>query len=101
MTKADLIDLVQKTRGTDLTKKQVTEIIDGVFKEIGDYFIKARVTKNATPKLTYPGFGTFTKKKRNRRKGRNPQTGAEMVIPASTSVTFSPGSEMKRRLNKK
>ena len=64
MTKAELIERVHKARGKELMKKQVTEIIDGVFKELGNYFVKQRVTKSGAPKFTYPGFGTFTKKKR-------------------------------------
>lgn len=100
MTKAELIERVQKSRGKELTKKQVTEIIDGVFAELGDYFVKQRLTKGAAPKFTYPGFGTFTKKRRKARKGRNPKTGEPMKIPASVSVAFSPGQDLKQRLNK-
>ena len=67
MTKAELIERVHKARGKELTKKQVAEIIDGVFKELGDFFVKQRITKSNTPKFTYPGYGTFTKKKRKAR----------------------------------
>lgn len=100
MTKAELIEEVHRTYGRELTKKQVGEIIDGVFATMSDYFVKTRVTRGHTPKLTYPGFGTFKKKKKKARKGRNPKTGEPMKIPSTTSVTFSPGQEMKRRLNK-
>jgi DNA-binding protein HU-beta len=100
MTKAELIERVHKARGKELTKKQVTEIIDGVFKDLGDYFVKQRLTKGGAPKFTYPGFGTFTKKRRKARKGRNPKTGEPMKIAASVTVSFSPGQELKRRLNK-
>ena len=62
--------------------------------------MKQRITKSNTPKFTYPGYGTFTKKKRKARKGRNPKTGEPMKIAASTTVSFSPGQELKRRLNK-
>ena len=34
-------------------------------------------------------FGTFEKIHRNARKGRNPQTGAEMNIPASDALAFT------------
>jgi DNA-binding protein HU-beta len=101
MTKAELIERVYHSRGRELTKKQVTELIDGVFEELADYFTKARTTRGAKPKFTYPGFGTFTKKRRKARKGRNPKTGDPMKIPASVSVTFAPGQEFKNRLNRK
>ena len=103
MTKAELIESIYKKKGlpANLTKKAVTEIVESVFEEIADYFVKQRVTKNGNPKFTYPGFGTFTKKKRGARKGRNPQTGEAIKIPASVSLSFSPGTQLKARLNKR
>ena len=103
MTKAELIERIYKKKGqpANLTKKAVTEIVETVFDEISDYFVKQRVTKAAAPKFTYPGFGTFTKKKRGARKGRNPRTGEALKIPASVSVAFSPGVQLKNRLNKR
>ena len=103
MTKAELIETIYKKKGqpANLTKKVVTEIVESVFEEIADYFVKQRVTKNNTPKFTYPGFGTFTKKKRSARKGRNPQTGEPIKIAASVGLGFSAGSQLKDRLNKK
>ena len=103
MTKQELIDRVYRRKGIDqgLTKKAVREVVDAVFAELGDYFIKARVTKNATPRFTYPGFGTFTKKKRAARNGRNPQNGEAMQIPANTTVGFTVGSDLKELMNRR
>jgi nucleoid DNA-binding protein len=53
-----------------LTKKKVAELIDAVFSELGNHLVKQRMTKNGAPKFTYPGFGTFTKKKRKALEGR-------------------------------
>jgi len=44
------------------------------------------------------GFGTFSVTKRKRRKGRNPQTGAEITIPASKTVRFKAGKGFKQIL---
>lgn len=41
-------------------------------------------------------FGTFKKKDRAARKGRNPQTGAEIDIPAASSVGFKPTKPVKK-----
>jgi len=103
MTKQELIERVYKKRGgpSGLTKKAVSEIVDGVFAELGDYFVKARVTRNATPRFTYPGFGTFSKKKKKARNGRHPQTGQPIVIPEATTVNFAVGSDLKSLLNSK
>src|SRR5690606_24544059 len=48
MTKRELIDRVYRKRGVPagVTKRAVGEIIDGVFAELGDYFIRTKVTKN-------------------------------------------------------
>jgi DNA-binding protein HU-beta len=101
MTKQELIERVYKTKGLapDVTKKTVGFIIDSVFAEIGEYFIKGKLTRATQPRFTYPGFGTFTKKKRPARNGRNPQTGQPITIPEATTVTFAPGQELKGQLN--
>jgi DNA-binding protein HU-beta len=102
MTKQELIEKVFATPNLppELTKKTVATLVDAVFAELGDYFVKAKVTRRATPRFTYPGFGTFTKKRKNGRAGRNPQTGAPIVIPPSTTVSFAPGQELKAFLNR-
>jgi DNA-binding protein HU-beta len=46
-------------------------------------------------KVQYIGFGGWEKAERAERKGRNPQTGEELVIPASTVPKFKPGKEFK------
>lgn len=101
MTKQELIDRVYRKFGepTGVTKKAVSEIVDGVFCELGDYFVKTRVTRNTTPRFTYPGFGTFAKKKRVARNGRHPQTGKPIKIPAANTIQFSAGTELKQLLN--
>ncbi len=101
MTKQELIERVYKKRGepAGLTKKACADIVDGVFAELGDYFVKTRVTKKTTPRFTYPGFGTFSKRKRAARPGRHPQTGQTLKIPAANTVAFAVGSELKQLLN--
>ena len=41
------------------------------------------------------GFGTFEVRHRAARKGRNPQTGDEIEIPASEVPAFKPGKALK------
>lgn len=101
MTKQELIDRVYRKRGlpAGISKKLVGEIIDGAFAELGDYFIKAKITKRNTPRFTYPGFGTFAKRRRNPRTGRHPGTGKPIEIPETKTVSFAIGSELKSLLN--
>ncbi len=50
-------------------------------------------------KVTLVGFGTFSISYRNARKGRNPQTGNEINIPASNAVKFKAGTTLKKSVN--
>lgn len=101
MTKQELIELVYRKRGipAGITKKAVSDVIDAVFDELGDYFVKAKVTKNSTPRFTYPGFGTFSKKRREARTGRHPQTGEPIEISATNTIAFAVGSRLKELMN--
>ena len=89
MTKADLINAVASTKGAKgLSKKAVQSVIDATFEQI-----KKSVKKEE--RFSFPGFGTFTKKKRAARTGRNPQTGEKIRIKAQTTVTFKPAQALK------
>ena len=50
-------------------------------------------------RIALPGLGAFSSVKREARKGRNPQTGAEIKIPARTAVKFSTSSVLAKDLN--
>jgi DNA-binding protein HU-beta len=110
MTKLELIERVYRSAlrhgngnglPSELTKKAVTQVVDAVFDELSDYFVKAKVGRQVPPKFTYPGFGTFTKRRRQERPGRNPRTGETITIPASVTLAFAPGLDLKQLLNKK
>ena len=90
MTKAELVDFVAGK--ADLTKADAARAIDAVV---------AGVTKGLKKegKVSLVGFGTFTAKKRAARTGRNPQTGAEVKIPARVVPGFRAGSKLKDALN--
>ena len=86
MNKAELIEKVATS--TEVTKAQTERILDATID-----IIRKSVKKGDEVKLV--GFGTFTKAKRKARKGRNPQTGKEIKIPAAWYPKFRPGSEFK------
>ncbi|RMC25169.1 MULTISPECIES: HU family DNA-binding protein [unclassified Lactobacillus] len=73
---------------TGLTKKKVAATVDAIFSSI-----QKDLTKNEKVQLI--GFGTFEVRKRAARKGRNPQTGDEIAIPASVVPAFRPGKALK------
>ncbi|OGP90842.1 MAG: DNA-binding protein [Deltaproteobacteria bacterium RBG_16_47_11] len=49
-------------------------------------------------KMTLTGFGTFSVVKRGKRKGRNPQSGKEIIIPAKKVVKFKAGNKLKEAI---
>jgi DNA-binding protein HU-beta len=91
MTKAELIEKLQKGSGKELSKKALTEVVDEVFD-----LISKSVKKDK--RFAYPGFGTFSLRKRAPRVGRNPKTGEEIKIVASKTVAFRPAPNLKASL---
>ena len=45
------------------------------------------------------GFGAFTAKKRDARKGRNPRTGETVAVSGKAVPYFKPGKELRERVN--
>lgn len=101
MTKAELIDLIARSRDLppELTKKDIAKILNIAFEELADYFARAKVTRAQTPRFTFPHFGTFTKKRRSARKGVNPRTLEPMQIEAFDTVDFNPSRELRESMN--
>ena len=92
MTKADLINEVLRTKGIpEISKKATGEIVDAVFATLSKAIKKDR-------RFVYPGFGTFSVRKRKARVGRNPRTGEKIRIGATRTVTFRPAPQFKKTL---
>ena len=87
MTKADLIELVAKK--AKLTKKASRDAVDSFLGGVADALKKGE-------KVVITGFGTFSLRERAARKGRNPQTGAPIDIPARKIPGFTAGKTFKR-----
>lgn len=91
MTKAELVERVAKDLGPGVTKKVATQAVESVFEHLHKSIKKEK-------RFTYPGFGTWTVKKRKARKGRNPKTGEEIKIPPTKTVVFKPAPHFKASL---
>jgi len=89
MNKAELIAKLSDDAG--ITKTQANAALDS--------FVEA-VTKTLKGggKVTLVGFGTFSVSKRKARKGRNPQTGAEINIKARKVARFKAGKELSSKM---
>lgn len=89
MTKADLV--MQVAKKASLTSKAAKEAVTVIFSTIADSMKRGE-------KVVITGFGTFMVRKRASRKGRNPQTGAEIQIPATKTPGFTAGKTIKRMI---
>ena len=90
MNKSELVQQLQDRAG--LSKTDATKAIDALFSAQDG--IIARELKSGN-KVQITGFGTFESKRREARTGRNPRTGKEINIAASTSAGFKAGKGLK------
>ena len=98
MNKTELIDALVKKTG--MTKKDASTAVNAIFSTVPrEGIIATEVAKGKRVQLT--GFGTFERRNRKKRKARNPQTGAEIMIPATKYPAFSAGKSLKDRVGKK
>lgn len=86
MKKADLVLSVAEK--TEMPKKDAEKAVAAVIESITEAL-------KAGDKVQLVGFGTFEVKQRAERKGRNPQTKEEIVIPASKAPSFKAGKALK------
>jgi nucleoid DNA-binding protein len=91
MNKAQLIEVVQKQLGRNASKAAAERAVDAVTQAI------VKGLKEAG-EVQLVGFGTFRRRERNARQGRNPATGAAIQIPASKTVRFSAGKILKQQV---
>jgi DNA-binding protein HU-beta len=91
MNKTDLINAVaSKTDG--ISKQDVTTAIEGFLSEVTEALANGE-------KVSIQGFGNFETRERAARKGRNPQTGKEIDIPATKIPAFKPSKNLKELVN--
>ena len=86
MNKTSLVNEVAERAG--LSKKDASKSTEAVFEVIQEALAKGE-------KVQLIGFGTFETAERKERKGRSPQTGEDLVIPASIVPKFKPGKALK------
>ncbi len=91
MNKGELIAKIAEE--SKLTKKAAEAALDAFVATVEEALKKA-------DKVQLVGFGTFEVRQRAARKGRNPQTKAEIKIPASKAPVFKAGKALKETVNK-
>jgi len=90
MTKADIVEKVCETNG--FSKKEAAQIVELVFDML-------KTTLEGGSNIKISGFGSFTVKSKADRRGRNPQTGEEIMIKSRKVLTFKPSTILRESLN--
>ena len=90
MTKADIVEQIYEQVG--FSKKESAELVEKVFEAIKETLADGE-------KVKISGFGNFVVRDKNSRKGRNPQTGQEILLDARKVLTFKPSLVLKNMLN--
>lgn len=91
MNKNELVELMAEKMGS--TKKEAEVALVAFTESVKDALVDGK-------KVQLIGFGNFEVRDRAARKGRNPQTGEDIEIPASKVPAFKPGKGLKDAVNK-
>lgn len=86
MTKLELVARAAEKAG--VTKKEAEKVLNAVLSTIEE-------AVRAGEEVRIVGFGSFQVVKRAERKGINPKTKEEIVIPAKKVVRFKPGKKLE------
>ena len=76
----------------DMRPEEIERVVDVFFDEIAE-----RLSRGGRVELR--GFGAFSTRTRDPRKGRNPRTGESVEVPGKRVPYFKPGKDMRLRLN--
>jgi len=90
MTKADIVENIYEKMG--IPKKEAARAVETIFGTIKE-------TLEAGENVKISGFGNFTVRQKRARRGRNPQTGEELVIAERKVITFKASNLLKELIN--
>ena len=90
LTKAELVNNLNSS--TNFSKEKCSSIVESVFESIKDEL------GQGNPVLI-SGFGKWSVRNKNPRKGRNPQSGTALMLDGRTVVTFKCSRKLKENLN--
>ena len=90
LTKADIISTIQTENG--YTLKKSIDIVETLLKII-------KSTLASGEDVLVSGFGKFFVKDKRERRGRNPATGDDLMLPARKVVLFKCSGRLRNRIN--
>lgn len=91
MIKSEMVDVIAE-KNPHLYRRDVERVVDAILLEI------VQVMRQGG-RAELRGFGTFSVKQRQARKGRNPRDGTDVEVGAKRAPYFKAGKEMRERLN--
>ena len=91
LTKANIIEAIQKENG--YSRKQPAEVIEILLEII-------KQVLESGEDVMISGFGKFQVKDKRERRGRNPVTNKDLILPPRSVVTFKCSGKLKDRINK-
>ena len=91
MIRSELLQALSQ-ENPELRTEDVERALDTFFEEVAE-----RLSEGGRVELR--GFGAFSTRHRDARKGRNPRTGESVDVPEKRVPYFKPGKEMRARLN--
>src|ERR1035437_7220218 len=91
MTKIEIGEEIRERAG--VTCKEANELMEAALSIIKDTLAKGDMLK-------IPGFGNFSVRKKNDRRGRNPQTGEAITISARSVLTYKPSKLLRDEINR-
>ena len=90
LTKAELVSIVGDK--CSFSRQESVQFVEQVFQILKEILEKGE-------KVKISGFGNFIVREKRPRKGRNPQTGEEVIIPGRRVLTFRPSVKLRRAVN--
>ncbi len=90
LTKSALAEHLRQHVG--ITKKDASDLVDSVLGLMREVLAEGE-------KIKIDGFGSFEVRHKSARRGRNPQTGEDLIITRRRVVTFKPSSQLRDTLN--
>ena len=75
-----------------LRQEDLERVVNVILDEIGDALARG-------DRVELRGFGAFSVRQRDARRGRNPRTGEPVTVPAKTVPFFKAGKELRARVN--
>jgi len=85
-------DIVKRVHELGFTKKRSVELIESLLGIIKDTLEKGE-------DVLISGFGKFCVKDKDKRRGRNPATGADLILRERKVVTFKCSGKLRSKIN--